>query len=80
VHWRFVYSLSGATTQQMRDLQSNFNKVLYGTIAPTAWSDITCAQTANNLLGFAVSNKYTERNFQEQAKTEVYFYYPVVIK
>ena len=72
VHWRFVYSLSSSTTQQMRDLQFEFNKVVYGTTAPTAWS-ITCADTANNLLGYAVSNKYIEENFQENAKTEVMY-------
>jgi len=52
--------------------------VVYGTTAPTAWS-ITCADTANNLLGYAVSNKYIEDNFKEEAKTEVISDYTTVL-
>ncbi len=73
-----MYSLSSSTTQQMRDLQFEFNRVVYGTTAPTAWS-ITCADTANNLLGYAVSNKYIEDNFKEEAKTEVISDYTTVL-
>lgn len=59
-----------ATTQQMRDLKFAFKQVLHGTTAQNDRST-TCADSTNNLLGFAVSNKYVEINFEEQAKFEV---------
>lgn len=69
IHWRFVKDLGGYTTTQMRDLAFAFTKVLYGTSQPEARSN-TCANQANNLLGFAVGAKYVERAFDEDAKTE----------
>lgn len=54
----------------MRDLQFAFHQVLYGTTAQNDRST-ACADSTNSLLGFAVSNKYVENNFQEQAKLEV---------
>lgn len=70
VHWRLVFRLSSATTKQMRDLQFVFNKAMYGATAPVALST-SCAETVNSLLGYAVSNKYIEKNFKKEAKTEV---------
>lgn len=70
IHWRFVKDLGSYTTTQMRDLAFAFSKVLYGTSQPEARSN-TCANQANNLLGFAVGAKYVERAFDEDAKTEV---------
>jgi len=71
VHWRLVNSLLSETTQQMKDLEFAFKKAMSGTISPSALS-ITCADKINNLLGYAVSYKYIETNFDEQAKTEVF--------
>lgn len=69
VHWRFVNSLGSYTTQQMRDLAFAFNKVVYGTSTADPRST-TCANQANDVLGFAISAKYVERSFDEIAKTE----------
>jgi len=69
VHWRFVNSLGSYTTQQMRDLAFAFNKVLYGTTTADPRTT-TCANQANDVLGYAVSAKYVERSFDEIAKTE----------
>lgn len=54
----------------MKDLEFAFKKTMSGTTAPTALS-ITCADKVNSLLGYAVSYKYIESNFNEQARTEV---------
>ncbi|KAI9560850.1 hypothetical protein GHT06_011803 [Daphnia sinensis] len=69
IHWRFVKDLGGYTTQQMIDLAFAFSSVLYGTSQPEARST-TCANQANNLVGFATGAKYVERAFDEAAKTE----------
>lgn len=57
VQWRFVHILSSATTQEMWDLRLVFNQALHGT---TTSPPIACADTVNDLLGFAVSKKYIE--------------------
>ena len=70
IHWRFVKDLGSYTNTQMRDLAFAFSKTLYGTSQPEARTN-TCANLANNLLGFATGAKYVERAFDEDAKTEV---------
>jgi len=65
-----VNQIGSETTQQMKDLEFEFNKVIQGTAEPTPLS-ITCAETANSLLGYAITYKYVASTFSDQAKNEV---------
>lgn len=62
VHWNLVYRLVGTTNKRMADLKYEFNWI------PTDL-DQSCANEANELLGFAISQKYVESNFD--GKNEV---------
>ncbi len=70
VHWNLVYQLASKTNQRMKDLLFQFDKVTQGISQPTPVS-ITCANAANDFLGFAVSYKYVASNFDPKAKNEV---------
>jgi len=55
VHWNLVYRLAETTNQRMRDLKYQFNWI------PDL--DQSCANEANELFGFAISNKYVATSF-----------------
>jgi len=70
VHWNIVYRLASKTNQKMKDLLFQFKKVTRGISEPTPLN-ITCANSANTFLGFAVSYKYVASYFDPAAKNEV---------
>jgi len=70
VHWRLVRSLLDDTTQRMRDLLFDFQKVQLGTSSPSArW--LTCTDKVNNLVGYALSGPYVDETFSDDSKTQV---------
>ena len=70
VHWRFVSFLVGETTQEMKYFQFKFREATEGIGKPLDLPT-TCAKSANDLFGYAISYKYIESNFDERAKNEV---------
>ena len=72
MHWNLVYQLAIKTTQKMKDLQFEFIKATEGIMQPTPLS-VTCAETANNYFGFAISYNYVVSNFDKDSKNDVIY-------
>ncbi|KAF4525578.1 hypothetical protein B566_EDAN010437, partial [Ephemera danica] len=66
--WRLVRHLSRETTQHMRDLSFNFDKIYSGVKEDThRWRE--CVSRVNNALPFAAGYKYVQRHFDDTAKS-----------
>ncbi|CAG7731463.1 unnamed protein product, partial [Allacma fusca] len=70
VHWRIVSGLVPETTQVMRDIKFEFDKVNSGLKEPLPREN-TCASTSLNGFGMAIGVKYIEEAFDKDAKTNV---------
>jgi predicted metalloendopeptidase len=62
--------LGRETVQTMADLSFTFTKAVYG-VAEPEYRSRKCANQVNRLLGFAISSKYVQTNFDENSKADV---------
>ena len=62
--------LGRETIQNMTDLSFTFAKAVYG-VAEPEYRSRKCANQINRLLGFAISSKYVQANFDDNSKAEV---------
>lgn len=70
ITWRLVSGLIPETTQTMRDIAFEFDKVNSGLVAPKP-RETTCADVSLNGFGMAIGVKYIEEAFEASSKDNV---------
>ena len=68
--WRFLFNRMSVMPKRYRTLREQFNRVAQGTSAETARS-IVCANYVNGNMGFAVSEVFIRKYFDESSRAEV---------
>ncbi|CAM4839950.1 unnamed protein product, partial [Rotaria magnacalcarata] len=67
--WRFIMNRISDMSKRIRNIKEPFDEAFRGTVAQRPRS-ITCGNTVNNYMGFAISKIYIRQYFDESARNE----------